>query len=237
MVKRKKIIHTFSIVIMILLLCTSLFVPFFKQAKGTVYAEEVGNSLYAFVSQQDGKVSNGKIYVEFGVTLDYTIKDDSGTIINNAGEVDIFDALTMAQGEEYPFETAKIYFRTRNMSAVSELGDYEAIDKTVTVFASTPFTSIAVKVNNNGLQVGDNARQFCVEIYKVELTGLKDGYTLCQPNTTREISSKILSTGAEMSIGQKIAKYQNGDVLYNLDLDYYKYLIPHSVCKDVTKTT
>lgn len=237
MVKRKKIAGIFSILLIFIVLCTSIFVPFFHKAKGRVVAEEAGNSLYAFVSQQDGKVSNGKVYVEFGVTLDYTIKSDTGTITNNAGEVDIFDALTMAEGEEYPFETAKIYFRTRNMSAVSELGDYEAIDKTVTVFASTPFASVAVKVNNDGLQVGDNARQFCVEIYKVELTGLKDGYTLCQPNTTREISSKILSTGAEMSIGQKIAKYQNGDVLYNLDLDYYNYLIPHSVCKDVTNTT
>ena len=202
--KKYKTISIFSLVVMFILLCTFVFLPFLKTSK-TVYAEG-DNSLYAFVSKQEGKVINGKIYVDIGLSIDVGADD----------VVTRDDAETMVANKIVPFESAKIYFRTRNMSAISEAGDYEAVDQSLTVLGTSPCTSIAVKVNNTGLQVGDNARQFYVEIYKVEITGLNEAYTFHQPNTTREISSKILSAAAEISIGQKTSTYSNGDTLYKL---------------------
>ena len=225
--KRYKTTSIVSLFIVFILLCTFIFVPFFRKKQDKVFAEGAGNSLYAFVSTQDNKVINGKIYVDFGLSIDVA---DDGVITRS-------DAETMVTNEIVPFESAKIYLRTRNMSAISEQGDYEAIDQTFTVLGNSPFSSIAVKVNNSGLQVGGVARQFYVEIYKVEITGVNEAYTFHQPNTTREISSKILSAAAEISIGQKTSTYSNGDTLYNLDLGYYTYDIPESTCLDVTTNT
>ena len=180
---------------------------------------------------------NGKIYVNFGLSLDYEIKDESNTVINPIGEVNNQDAETMVKKGVYPFETAKIYFRTRNISAISEQGDYEPIDQVYTVLGDSPFTNVTVKINNKGLSIGGNYRQFYVEIYKVEITGLKEGYTFIQPYTAKDISSKILSAGAEFSIGQKDSKDIVGDRLYKLDLSYQQQIIPIGTCRDVTTNT
>ena len=227
MVKRNKIAGIFSIIFILILLCTSIFVPFFNTKTDKVFAEEGDKSLYAFVSKQADKAINGKIYVDVGLSIDVF---DDGVVARN-------DAETMTKNEIAPFESAKIYLRTRDMSAISELGDYEAVNQTFTVSGTSSVTSLAIKVNNVGLQVGGVARQFYVEIYKVEITGLKEGYTFHQPNTTREISSKILSTGAEFSIGRKEKTDYQGDTLNVLDLDYYSHDISEGVCRDVTTNT
>ena len=220
--KKNRIISIFSLIVVFVLLSISAFIPSMNATK-TLFAEEISEPLYAFVSSKEGKVVNGKINVEFGLSID--IGKDK-VITSN-------DAEMMVSGGIEPFESAKIYFRTRNVSAISEEGDYEAIDQSFTVYGTKPYSSVEVKVNNTGLQVGGVARQFYVEIYKVELVGHKESYPLYQPYTTREISSDILSTGSEFQIGKKI--YSNVD---KLDLDYYSYLTsPEIVCQDVTKTT
>lgn len=238
--KANKITKAFSIVIMFILLCTFAFLPFPNKTKEKVLADAVSNSLYAFVSTQNNKPVNGRIYVDFGISLDYEIQDKEENVINEEGEINRLDADCMVDNEVVPFESAKIYLRTRNMSAITEAGDYEAIDQTFTVFGDSPCANIAVKVNNVGLQLNGVAHQFYVEIYKVEITGVKENYTLLEPSkmenakkakAVQDIRTEILSTGAEFTMGT-ISK--NG--LYQLDLDSRGRHIPQNTCQDVTET-
>ena len=227
MIKKKKNVGIFSVVLTLVLLCFSAFFPLVNKKQGKVYAGEVDNTLYAFVTKQNNKVNDGKIYVDFGLSIDF---DDDGAITRS-------DAEEMVKNDIIPFETAKIYLRTRNMSAIAEQGDYEAIDQTFIFVGNNPSSSIAIKVNNSGLQVGDATRQFYVEIYKVEITGLKEGYTFNQPNTTKEISTETLSTGSEFHIDKKTIS-SSSYTLSQLDLAGYFYLTSlERVCSDVKSST
>ncbi len=228
MPKRKKVTWIVSLFIMLVLFCSSLCVPFLNKMEGIVKAEGVSNFVYAFVSKSSDKITNGKVYVDFGLSIDYAL-DTSG-----AGTVNVQDAKKMKELKEVPFETAKVYLRTRNASAVAEQGDYEAINQVFTLDRNTPYFSLAVKVNTSGLRIGDVSRQFHVEIYKVEVTGLDEtAYTLKQPNTTEEISVETLSTNAEITIGRKELSS-----LDKMDLGMYQYLIQsQDTCLDVTKHT
>ena len=226
MSKRYKTTSIFSLIIVFILLCAFIFVPFFNKNQEKAFAEGVDTSLYAFVSKQENKVNSGKIYIDFGLSIDV---DDDKVITRS-------DAETMVKNDIVPFESAKIYLRTRNMSAISEEGDYEAIDQIFTVTSNNPSTSVAVQVNKKGLQIGSNARQFIVEIYKVEITGLKEGYTFNEPNTTREISSKTLSSGAELSIDDVERSLNDGKLRY-LDLTYYSHDIWGMDCRAVESNT
>lgn len=228
MPKRKKITWIVSLFTMLVLICSSLCAPFFHKTEGKVKAEGVNNFVYAFVSKQSDKITNGKIYVDFGLSIDYAL-DTSG-----AGTVNAQDAEKMLELKEVPFETAKIYLRTRNISAVAEQGDYEAINEVFTVDKNAPYFTLAVKVNAGGLRVGDVSRQFCVEIYKVEVTGLDEtAYTLKQPNTTETISTETLSTNAEITIGKKTQSS-----LDRMDLGIYQYSMQsQDTCRDVTENT
>jgi hypothetical protein len=224
MIKKKKVERAFSIVIAWIFLFASILGLSLNLAKENVFAESVNNSLYAFVNQQNNTVNDGEVYVDFGLAID--VGDDN--VITRS------DAEEMAKQNIVPFESAKIYLRTRNISAIAEQGDYEAIDQTFTVLGRSSFASLAVKVNNSGLQVGDASRQFYVEIYKVEITGLKEGYTFLQPNTTKEISSKKLSTGAEIVIDKKKSPISD---LYKLDLLEFTYRFSETACLDVVTNT
>ena len=196
MIKRNKIAGIFSIVITLILLCASVFVPINKTGESVV-AEGGGNVLYAFVSKQGTNVNGRKIYVDFGLSVDFA----------NDNVVTRSDAEEMVKSNIAPFEYAKIYLRTRNLSAIAEKGDYEAVNQTVTVYGHNPYTSVAVTVNKDGLHINrselspeDTLRSFYLEIYKVEVVGLKDGYTFIAPNTTPSISSEKLTVGADISI-------------------------------------
>ena len=155
---RRKKASIFSLIVGFILLCSFIVLPFLETAK-TVFSAGGSNSVYAFVATQSTKAVNGKIYVDAGLSIDV---GDDGAITRN-------DAQTMVENEIVPFQSAKIYFRTRNMSAISEAGDYEAIDQSFTVFGTSPYTTVEVSINYTGLQVGDVKRQFIVEIYKVEI--------------------------------------------------------------------
>ena len=229
MIKKKKTARIFSVVITWIFLCASIFIPFLNLTGEKVFAESVDNSLYAFVSKQN-KTAEGKIYVDFGIALDYILDDASP-----AGEVNRSDAEKMTEMRVAPFEYATIHLRTRNLSAIAEEGDYEPINQTVTVYGYNPYASIAVNINRDGLHVHrkelsyeDTLRSFYLEIYKVEIVGLKDGYELLSPNTTPNISAEKLTTEADMSIGsyqESVGDGYNLGLLYNVSHNgriYYK---------------
>lgn len=222
---RRKKASIYSLIIGVILLCSFIVLPFLETTK-TAFSMGGSNSLYAFVAPQSTKAVNGKIYVDAGLSID--VAGDGAITRNDAG--------AMVENEIVPFESAKIFFRTRNMSAISEAGDYEAIDQSFTVFGTSPYTTVEVAVNYTGLQVGDVARQFIVEIYKVEITGLQDGYTFVQPNESKEISTETLSAGSEFTIGRNERNIRGGYLSF-LDLTYYTHIVPHSTAKDVTETT
>ena len=75
--KRNKLTWIFSIVISLILLCSSVFVPFLQQTQGRVRADESGKNLYAFVAKQSDKINDGKVYVDFGLSIDV---DNDGNI-------------------------------------------------------------------------------------------------------------------------------------------------------------
>ena len=227
MPKRKKVTWIVSLFTMLILICSSLCVPFLSKIEGTVKADSTSNSVYAFVSKQSDKITNGKVYVDFGLSIDYVLEESGTGIVNRQ------DAEKMSELNEVPFESAKVYLRTRNASAVAEQGDYEAINEVFTLDKNTPYFSLAVKVNASGLRIGDVDRQFHLEIYKVEINGLDESYTLEQPHTTESISTETLSTNAEFTIGKKT--YSSVDCM---DLGMYTYMTPPEVkCLDVKTNT
>lgn len=197
MVKRKRRIGIFSVIITLILLCTSVFTPFFSKEQQRVAAEAVGNTIYAFVSKRESASIDTKLYVDFGLSLDYAVEGQE------ENEVNLDDATQMVDGEVYPFEYATIYIRTRNRSAVAEQGDYEAIDESFVVYGTQPYASLAINVNKGCLQLNPSdseeegaLRDFVVEIYRVEIVGYKSNaqglYTLAPVNTTPNISTDTL---------------------------------------------
>lgn len=209
MIKTKKSIGLFSVIITFILLCTSVFVPFISKNQKRAVAESIGNSIYAFVSQQASQPGDTKLYVDFGLSLDYNIAGQA------EGEVNLDDAKYMKEKQTAPFKYATVYIRTRNLSAVAEQGDYEAVDQTVILYGTDPYASLSIKVNKGGLQIGDSntkeeglLRSFIVEIYKVEVEGFKaneqGAYNLVPVNTTPNISSDTLSIEAELSLTSTI---------------------------------
>ena len=109
--KKNKFSRIFSILITLILLCTSVFVPFINRIQDKVFAENTNasnaTSLYAFIAKQSNTMNGGKIYVNFGLSID----------VSNDGVVTHVDAESMMK-KDVPFESAKIYIRTRNMSAL-----------------------------------------------------------------------------------------------------------------------
>ena len=219
MMKRSKIAGIFSIFTMFILLCISFIVPFSKGTEEKGFAQGAGNSLYAFVSKQGTNVNGSKIYVDFGLSIDF----------GNDGVVTRSDAEEMTKNNITPFEYAKIYLRTRNLSAIAEEGDYEAVAQTVTIYGYNPCASIAVTVNKGGLHINRvelspeaTLRSFYLEIWKVEVVGLKEEYTLVAPNTTPGISSEKLTVGADISVSSSQMETAGG---YNLgrlsDITHY----------------
>jgi hypothetical protein len=127
-----------------------VFVPFANKDQKKAVAEAVSNSIYAFVSQRTSQVGDTKLYVDFGLSLDYELAGQE------KGEVNLDDAKHMKEQKIYPFEYATVYIRTRNISAIAEQGDYEAVDQTVVLYGSEPCASLSIKVNKGGLQINDS---------------------------------------------------------------------------------
>lgn len=228
MPKHKKARWIYSLIVMLTMLCASFFTPFLSHKGVKVKAENSSHTLYAFVEKQENQSNRGKIYVDFGLSID-------------AQEDDVVtreDAVAMTESNIYPFESAKIYLRTRNISAVAEEGDYEAFDQAFTVYGTNAFSSVSIDVKSGGLRIGDTNREFVVEVYKVEITGLKDGYEFVQPNVAREISSTKISISPEFAINQKTYySYEGAYTLYKLDVREYKYFLGETTCRDVTQNT
>ncbi len=226
MTKSKKITWIFSCIMALVLLCASLFTPFLNKTEPYVSVGETNNTLYAFVSKQTNTSTTGKVYVDFGISLD--VAEDE--------EITREDALMMSNANIHPFDSAKIYIRTRNVSAIAEAGDYEAMDQVYTVYGNSPFTSISINVNKSGLQIGNTQRTFYVEIYKVEFIGLKEGYEYVEPFETPQYSRETLETNSEYRVGQTTKTYAAYS-LDHLNLGQYEYVIPQTECKDVTTNT
>ena len=207
MIKKKRFARVFSVVITLILLCTSLFVPCINITPQSAFANGgvVDNKkLYAFVVAQGDTVGAEKINLNFGVSLDY---EDNGY-----GKVNTTDAEKMKESG-VPFDYAKVYFRTRNISAIAEQGDYEAVDQTFVIYPDNPYASISINVNQSEFQVQrvdkdnnlifsneDTLRSFYAEIDHVEVFGLKAGYEVVKPNETPNISRVKLSIEAGLSV-------------------------------------
>ena len=229
MSKKKSFSWIVSIVIAFVVLCISLLVPFINKTGTRVFAESSDKSLYTFVTRQSDKITDGKVYVDFGIAMD----------TDGDKKITVNDAQAMKENSIVAFETATVYVRTRNLSALAEAGEYEALDQTFTLLGKDPFASIAIKVNNGGLQVGDVARQFYVEIYKVEISGVKTGYTFNAPPYGTAVEGQVQGSSRDLLfVGSEfiIDKKDRGQ-LATLDLTGYSHHIREGTCLDVKENT
>ena len=217
MIKTKKKIGIFSVVITFILLCTFALVPFVNKNQTKALADAKSNLVYAFVSLQEEQTSETRFYVDFGLSLDYDIVGQTEEPAEGEAEgenqivVDVEDAKQMKSQGVAPFEYATVYIRTRNLSAIAEAGDYEAIDQQYTLYGTDPYATLAINTTRGGLRLNDRThdkegalRDFVVEIYKVEIVGLKANvsgmYDFVPVNTTTEISSDKISLAPEYTM-------------------------------------
>ena len=92
MKKNKSLSYIISFFAVTLLLLTTLFLPLKATFTSSVKAEQVGGDLYAFVSKQTTKTQGEKIYLDFGLSLDYTLEDEDFDIARwNEEELAILD--------------------------------------------------------------------------------------------------------------------------------------------------
>ena len=197
MVKRKGIGKIISVLVMLVFLLASFFIPATKETTKFAQADATGDTpIYAFVSSYGRKSGSGKVYVDIGLSLDML---DGEKITRD-------DATATTQARLKSFESATIYYRTRNISAIAEEGDYEALESTVMVWWNASYKTVSVNINgNSGLQIGEAAREFCVEIYKVEINGVQDGYVFKDPNKTPKQSRETFSISPELTLKKTAA--------------------------------
>lgn len=230
MVKRKGIKKIFSMLVMLVFLLASFLMPVSKEKPKFAKADASGETpIYAFASAHNKANGNGKIYVDIGLSLD--MLDD--------GEITRSDATATVEARLKTFESATIYYRTRNLSAIAEEGDYEAINQSVNVRWNSPYKTVSVYINGaSDLQIGEATRQFYVEVYKVEINGEQEGYKFKAPNETPQYSIETISIDSELSLKKTKEKAVDGGTLEFMDeFGVLKTNLDGTKCDDTWNTS